>query len=153
MVCRRSKLSLVDLAGSERQKVSDTEGERLKEAQAINKSLFTLAQVALGVPAWVLGSKPAAQASRALHLGCHCGGVSRCRRLPQVINKLTEGSAHVPYRESKLTQLLRESLGGNSRTGADWGCGMLGQMFPAHLNSVPHIFWLHIVLAGQHTGC
>lgn len=37
--------------------------------------------------------------------------------LAQVINKLTEGSAHVPYRESKLTQLLRESLGGNSRTG------------------------------------
>ena len=36
----------------------------------------------------------------------------------QVINKLTEGSSHVPYRESKLTLLLRESLGGNSRTGA-----------------------------------
>ena len=35
----------------------------------------------------------------------------------QVINKLTEGSTHVPYRESKLTLLLRESLGGNSRTG------------------------------------
>lgn len=35
----------------------------------------------------------------------------------QVINKLTEGSSHVPYRESKLTLLLRESLGGNSRTG------------------------------------
>jgi hypothetical protein len=79
VVRRRSKLSLVDLAGSERQKVSDTEGERLKEAQAINKSLFTLAQVALGVPAWVLGSKPAAQASGALNLGWrHCVGVSRC---------------------------------------------------------------------------
>jgi hypothetical protein len=39
------------------------------------------------------------------------------RPLLQVINKLTEGSAHIPYRDSKLTLLLRESLGGNSRTG------------------------------------
>ena len=45
VVRRRSRLSLVDLAGSERQKVADTEGDRLREAQAINKSLFTLGQV------------------------------------------------------------------------------------------------------------
>jgi hypothetical protein len=47
VVRRRSKLSLVDLAGSERQKSADTEGERLKEAQAINKSLFTLGQASV----------------------------------------------------------------------------------------------------------
>lgn len=45
VVRRRSMLSLVDLAGSERQKAADTEGDRLKEAQAINKSLFCLGQV------------------------------------------------------------------------------------------------------------
>lgn len=45
VVRRRSRLSLVDLAGSERQKAADTQGDRLKEAQAINKSLFTLGQV------------------------------------------------------------------------------------------------------------
>ena len=45
VVTRRSRLSLVDLAGSERQKAAETEGDRLKEAQAINKSLFTLGQV------------------------------------------------------------------------------------------------------------
>ena len=45
VVSRRAKLSLVDLAGSERQKAADTEGDRLKEATAINKSLFTLGQV------------------------------------------------------------------------------------------------------------
>lgn len=32
------------------------------------------------------------------------------------INKLTEGSAHVPFRDSKLTYFLKESLGGNSKT-------------------------------------
>lgn len=83
VVTRRSKLVLVDLAGSERQKAADTEGDRLREAQAINLSLFTLGQV--------------------IHrLTAEGGG----------------GGGHVPYRESKLTLLLRESLGGNSRTGA-----------------------------------
>jgi len=34
-----------------------------------------------------------------------------------VINSLTDGkSSHVPYRDSKLTRILQESLGGNSRT-------------------------------------
>lgn len=34
-----------------------------------------------------------------------------------VINSLTDGkSSHIPYRDSKLTRILQESLGGNSRT-------------------------------------
>ncbi|GMH64267.1 hypothetical protein TrLO_g14596 [Triparma laevis f. longispina] len=36
--------------------------------------------------------------------------------LGMVINSLTDGSTHVPYRDSKLTRVLQESLGGNSRT-------------------------------------
>ncbi|GAM17301.1 hypothetical protein SAMD00019534_004760 [Acytostelium subglobosum LB1] len=37
--------------------------------------------------------------------------------LGNVINALTDGkSAHIPYRDSKLTRVLQESLGGNSRT-------------------------------------
>ena len=40
-----SKLNLVDLAGSERVKDSRVEGQQLKEAGYINKSLFSLAGV------------------------------------------------------------------------------------------------------------
>ena len=37
--------------------------------------------------------------------------------LGRVINNLTDGkSQHIPYRESKLTRVLQESLGGNSKT-------------------------------------
>lgn len=37
--------------------------------------------------------------------------------LGKVINSLTDGkSTHIPYRESKLTRVLQESLGGNSKT-------------------------------------
>uniref|UniRef100_A0A060T922 Kinesin-like protein n=1 Tax=Blastobotrys adeninivorans TaxID=409370 RepID=A0A060T922_BLAAD len=43
--------------------------------------------------------------------------------LGMVINSLTDGkSTHVPYRDSKLTRILQESLGGNSRTSLIVNC-------------------------------
>lgn len=43
--------------------------------------------------------------------------------LGMVINALTDGkSSHIPYRDSKLTRILQESLGGNSRTSLIINC-------------------------------
>lgn len=48
--------------------------------------------------------------------------------LAKVITALVENQSHIPYRDSKLTRLLQDSLGGNSRT-----C-MLACVSPADIN-------------------
>lgn len=87
-VALKAKLTLVDLAGSERIKRTGAEGARMKEEININKGLFVLAQV-----------------------------VSALSELGQRNQALGGGQqSHIPYRDSKLTRLLQDSLGGNSRT-------------------------------------
>ncbi|XP_073118814.1 kinesin-like protein KIN-12C isoform X2 [Henckelia pumila] len=78
---RFGRLNLVDLAGSERQKSSGAEGDRLKEAANINKSLSTLGMVIMSL-----------------------------------VDLANGKHRHVPYRDSRLTFLLQDSLGGNSKT-------------------------------------
>ena len=84
--CRTARFSLVDLAGSERQKDTNATGERLKEASQINKSLSALGNV--------INALSAASSTSS-------NGLRPAR--------------HVHYRDSKLTFLLRDSIGGNSK--------------------------------------
>jgi hypothetical protein len=85
---RSSRIRLVDLAGSERAKATEATGQRLREGSNINKSLTTLGRVIAAL------ADPKHQRS---------GGRNG-------------GSQIVPYRDSILTWLLKDSLGGNSKT-------------------------------------
>ncbi|TFK22194.1 kinesin-like protein [Coprinopsis marcescibilis] len=85
-----SRISLVDLAGSERANSTGATGQRLKEGANINKSLTTLGKVIsqLAVVSQSDGKK----------------------------GKKGKAEEFVPYRDSVLTWLLKDSLGGNSKT-------------------------------------
>ncbi|RXK39944.1 kinesin [Tremella mesenterica] len=57
--------------------------------------------------------------------------------LGMVINSLTDGkSSHVPYRDSKLTRILQESLGGNSRTTLIINCSPASYNEPETLSTL-----------------
>jgi len=83
------KINLIDLAGSENVNKSGVQGQGMREAQNINKSLSALGDV---------------------------------------ISSLVSKNPHVPYRNSKLTMMLKDSLGGDSKT------LMIVQCSPAQTN-------------------
>ena len=82
----RSKIHFIDLAGSERVDATGATGTRLKEGCMINQSLLSL-----GIVISALSKKSEA-------------------------GPKAKQSTHIPYRDSKLTYLLSDSLGGNSLT-------------------------------------
>ncbi|XP_048362654.1 kinesin-like protein KIF1A isoform X6 [Sphaerodactylus townsendi] len=96
-----SKISLVDLAGSERADSTGAKGTRLKEGANINKSLTTLGKVISALAEMDSGPNK---------------------------NKKKKKADFIPYRDSVLTWLLRENLGGNSRT------AMVAALSPADIN-------------------
>lgn len=87
---KTARIRLVDLAGSERAVATGATGQRLREGGNINKSLTTLGRVIAALA------------------GDGGNGSSN-----------SSGNNHetvVPYRDSVLTWLLKDSLGGNSKT-------------------------------------
>lgn len=84
---KTARIRLVDLAGSERAIATGATGQRLREGGNINKSLTTLGRVIASL---------ADDGTKNEHLGGY--------------------AAVVPYRDSVLTWLLKDSLGGNSKT-------------------------------------
>lgn len=95
-----AKISLVDLAGSERAQSTGATGARLKEGAEINRSLSTLGRVIAALADLSEGKK----------------------------KKGGKAIGQVPYRDSVLTWLLKDSLGGNSMT------AMIAAISPADIN-------------------
>ncbi|OAA60439.1 kinesin family protein [Niveomyces insectorum RCEF 264] len=106
---RSSRIRLVDLAGSERAKATEATGQRLREGSNINKSLTTLGRVIAAL------AEPAAAGRPARGAGA-TGHDRRKRRGGTPSGGDSAAAAVVPYRDSILTWLLKDSLGGNSKT-------------------------------------
>lgn len=56
--------------------------------------------------------------------------------LCKVINSICSKSSHIPYRDSKLTRLLKESLGGNNKTTLIVNCSTHGSQIEETLSSL-----------------
>ncbi|KAL0484215.1 kinesin family member, partial [Acrasis kona] len=88
----KSKLLFVDLAGSERISKSHSVGDRMKEAAHINTSLSALGDVISAL------------------------SLNQFYSTNHSLKKKSNQQNHIPYRNSKLTQILQSSLGGNAKT-------------------------------------
>jgi len=80
-----SNLQLVDLAGSERSSQTTTDGKDDMKDRQLKKEAIDINK-----------------------------SLFTLRRVVSMLNKPDGGKKYIPYRESKLTSLLRHSLGGNS---------------------------------------
>ena len=89
-----SKFNLIDLAGSERAKRTGATGDRLKEGSSINQSLSALGNVI-----------------KALTDGIKIGKDGKKKRRKKGVKR-----GHIPFRNSVLTRLLQDSLGGSAYT-------------------------------------
>ncbi|XP_078333663.1 uncharacterized protein LOC111136397 isoform X5 [Crassostrea virginica] len=110
----KSKLHLVDLAGSERVSKTGAQGNLLNEAKCINLSLHFLESVIIALQ----GDSGSNENKGRVSSAGQQRGRSRTREngRPNTAEALTRGSRHVPYRNSLLTMVLRDSLGGNCMT-------------------------------------
>uniref|UniRef100_A0A8C5I1Z9 Kinesin-like protein n=1 Tax=Gouania willdenowi TaxID=441366 RepID=A0A8C5I1Z9_GOUWI len=118
-----SKINLVDLAGSERVDSSQTKGSRLKEGANINKSLVTLGSV---ISALALKMYVFCVVVPILSKQCSPSGVSADMSVG--VQSTKKKQLYIPYRNSVLTWLLKDSLGGNAMT------TMIATISPADLN-------------------
>uniref|UniRef100_A0A8D0PJE6 Kinesin-like protein n=1 Tax=Sus scrofa TaxID=9823 RepID=A0A8D0PJE6_PIG len=119
-----SKINLVDLAGSERADPSYCK-DRLTEGANINKSLVTL-----GIVISTLAQNSQVFSScQSFSSSASDGGNSGVPSSPSGTSSdggRSRRQSYIPYRDSVLTWLLKDSLGGNSRT------IMVATVSPAH---------------------
>eukprot|EP00730_Choanoeca_flexa_P016383 TRINITY_DN7720_c0_g1_i1.p1 TRINITY_DN7720_c0_g1~~TRINITY_DN7720_c0_g1_i1.p1 ORF type:complete len:788 (+),score=209.67 TRINITY_DN7720_c0_g1_i1:26-2365(+) len=113
---RTSRINLVDMAGVERLSTQGSVTDlRVKEGGNTNKSLTVFGQCLNGLAERARSASDAKSAKA----------------------KPRTGKAHVPYRDSNLTFLLKESLGGNSKT------FMIATISPAAMNRKETLATLH----------
>ncbi|KAH8739501.1 kinesin heavy chain [Cryptosporidium ryanae] len=96
-------LNFVDLAGSESIKRTQLEGERRKEGMSINRSLLAVSQVI-------------SQLNEISNLNENNLSNIQGQKSVHIENNSFSKGKYINYRDSKITRILSDSLGGNSKT-------------------------------------
>lgn len=110
-----ARIDLVDLAGSERANATGAKGRRLEEGSSINRSLSALGNCIRALSDAQAKGRRAAGAGGA---GPAQGLAAAAREAAAAAAAAAASSAagtHVPFRDSVLTWLLKNSLGGNAK--------------------------------------
>jgi len=162
---KESRISFVDLAGSERINSTKNTGVRLKEGVNINKSLTTLGKVISALAEQSArnesNSRPMSPVSGSLSpfsrpmspgirsLSPYSRPVSPVSssssiKSPKLKVKRSTPEFHIPYRDSVLTWLLKDSLGGNSKT------VIIAAISPADINYDESLSTLRFVERAKH---
>ncbi|ELU02132.1 hypothetical protein CAPTEDRAFT_196619 [Capitella teleta] len=138
---KSSVINLVDLAGSERSESTGATGDRLKEGAAINTSLSALGNViaALAEKSEGKNVRGTFHCERASNTGASGSRLKEGAAINTSLSALgnciaaladqgTGKKSRVPFRDSMLTKLLKNALGGNSKT------IMIAAISPADIN-------------------
>ncbi|KAF8057282.1 FOLD2 [Scenedesmus sp. PABB004] len=126
---RCAKFHLVDLAGSERTKRTGVVGAALRETVTINQASERggaapapsgagtgAVVVAAPRPARRCAHAPSALPPPCRHAAPRAQGLLALGKVISALSDERRGGRHVPYRDSKLTRLLQDSLGGSAKT-------------------------------------
>lgn len=106
-----AKLQIVDLAGSERQKKTNNGGQRFKESVAINQGLLALGNVIRALAQADDQRRQYEKLIKELPTTTTNGILRKTAAAP-----VPPSAAHIPYRASKLTRLLQDTLSPHTRT-------------------------------------
>ncbi|KAJ3173491.1 Kinesin-like protein kif27 [Geranomyces variabilis] len=102
-----SKLTLIDLAGSEDNRFTGNQGDRFEESRHINASLFAIRSVV--------------------------SALKEESNISSSSNSNASNHKPIPYRNSKITQLLSDSLGGTASSLAVVCCSPeMSDLMPTH---------------------
>ncbi|CAE7506811.1 KIF6 [Symbiodinium microadriaticum] len=132
LLARSGKVNLVDLAGSERLYKVENSKSMIKEGKSINLSLHFLEKVIVSLRDQAKKMAAANLHHRHQNRGSFHDVVGANGSVTNAVNaakgavlvngggvtklQLTNGYGHIPYRNSVLTSILRDSLGGNCKS-------------------------------------